>query len=792
MTKQPHTPQHQNDRSLSLSFREVLELQPADLAALATLGRLTSLSLTNVCIQSGSDLQPLASGLPGLRALRLNQNSKVAPLLAGDDALAVIGGMVQLEELDLQGRMCAVGDAGLLALRPLTRLRRLAIGWVPWQSQVSQGAVLQLLSGLPLLRDLLLSGAEILLPAAASGAGGGAAAAVIAGLQQQASGAAAAAPQQQDAARPLPQGPLFEPAGRQPGAAPRPQLVSMASAPVLGAAAPQSHQRARALSAAREAAANANAHIRGAVAAALAHITDVKLRFNCCGTGVEKSLLALGPQLRAQLRGLEWSYGKLGGPLCLKLLGSCVNLRSLKIQMWYQDYHQAPTVLDLTALSGLRHLEALSIDKRPPFQQSLPAQQAQTLCPLTPAGLRLLAAAWPRLEALDLGLARADYHPGSLDCLASFRSLRELSLRSYDCGWAEGPCSLLLDVACLPAGLTKLDLLHVDLTLDSGAPCPGVVLQRGEPGTAAPPAPLLAGVCSAAAPPPLRPAPSGAARAPLPPAPAGKCGGAGRGCSYAGAAAAAQGSEAGGCRHRPSEAGGCGASAGGAPPKYNPYAQIWAASHAGVNVGEQAPAGAGQISSWGSGLVSVTSTTLPPAGPSSCVATAAAGGSNGCHSSHGAVACDSLSEESSTASESGPSAPGPSRRVVAASPFAAAAAAASEAVGSQGASGSCVPAAPIPARFLCPLASCPTTLLAKQRSGAARRPAAIGFPSAAPCDQQPGYEAAAAAAAPGRRSGLPRLQELWLRHCSFEGIGLDDLVTHPEVSSCFPTLHNLG
>ena len=62
----------------------------------------------------------------------------MAPLLSGDDALRVIGGMTQLRELELRGRMCGVGDAGLLELRRLTQLRRLAVGWVPWQSQISQ------------------------------------------------------------------------------------------------------------------------------------------------------------------------------------------------------------------------------------------------------------------------------------------------------------------------------------------------------------------------------------------------------------------------------------------------------------------------------------------------------------------------------------------------------------------------------------------------------------------------------------------------------------------------------
>lgn len=134
----PLPPLHLPPRSLVLCFNEAFEFQESDIAAIAAQQRLTSLQLVNVSIPPGLDLQPLASGLQGLKALKLIQNSKVAPLLSGDESLAAIGAMVSIEDLELSGRMCGVGDGGLLALRGLVRLRRLVIGWVPWQSQISQ------------------------------------------------------------------------------------------------------------------------------------------------------------------------------------------------------------------------------------------------------------------------------------------------------------------------------------------------------------------------------------------------------------------------------------------------------------------------------------------------------------------------------------------------------------------------------------------------------------------------------------------------------------------------------
>jgi hypothetical protein len=239
----------------------------------------------------------------------------------------------------------------------------------------AQVAALQLLAGLPNLRSLKLSGAELLLPAALS-TGMGVPGAPPAGGQQPADVMALAAALHADAPN-AGGGPINDPApppaallpppplqvvGLVPGLAggagagadgdaaadnagdalaplglgPRagagaahalPQLYSMASAPLLGRIGAPRGSAARSPAARREAAHAANAHLRAAVGAALAHVEDLKLRFACCGTGVEKVLLALGPQMRARVAGLQWSYAKLGGPLYVKLLGSCTNLR---------------------------------------------------------------------------------------------------------------------------------------------------------------------------------------------------------------------------------------------------------------------------------------------------------------------------------------------------------------------------------------------------------------------------------------------------------------------------------
>jgi hypothetical protein len=143
------------------------------------------------------------------------------------------------------------------------------------------------------------------------------------------------------------------------GAAAPPMLYSMASAPLLGMLGAPRGPAARSPAARREAAHAANAHLRQAVCASLAHVDDLKLRFNCCGTGVEKVLLALGPMMRSQVAGLQWSYAKLGGPLYLKLLGSCTNLRWVAIRAVFSllllGRLHPPNCQQTTNLSSLIH-----------------------------------------------------------------------------------------------------------------------------------------------------------------------------------------------------------------------------------------------------------------------------------------------------------------------------------------------------------------------------------------------------------------------------------------------------
>ncbi|KIZ07040.1 hypothetical protein MNEG_0911 [Monoraphidium neglectum] len=462
--------------TLELRFSDVLELNPAAAAALAGPGaRLAALRLINVSAPEGLDLRLLAAALAPLRALTLVQRSKVAPLLAGDAALEALAGMSGLEELELQGRMCGVGDGGLLALRRLTRLRRLVVGWVPWQSQISQGAALQLLSGLPLLQSLKLSGAELLLPtgllaSTAAPQAPGANPAAVAPPAPAGYGEAAPQPAQPGQPQMLPVGGAVAAAAAT--ASGRAPLRSMASAPVMGAS-----LRPRCAAAGAGAAAGAHLdrlagapddapQLGGAAWAALAHVADLRLRFNCCGTSVERTLLALGPRLRARLAGLTWSYGKLGGPGYLRLLSSCTSLRSLKISMWYQDPHAAPSLWDLSALSSLHNLETLVFDKRPPFQTALPAQQASVSCPVTPSALRAAAAAWPRLRKLRLGLARGDFGDSALEQLPRFTGLESLTLHVLvapkDDAWLGlAPLRLLSGLA----GLRHLDWVPAERTV---------------------------------------------------------------------------------------------------------------------------------------------------------------------------------------------------------------------------------------------------------------------------------------------------------------------------------------
>jgi hypothetical protein len=250
-----------------------------------------------------------------------------------------------------------------------------------------QEAALRLLRALPHLTCLKLSGAELLLPAAISSAAAGAAAGTGHAPAALGAGAGPSVPAAATVAmfgggssegdddvvprrdqHPLALGPplgaalgpasvlgLLQPQASQvhvqlgPDAGARDQLplMAMASAPLPSAPADarapggrrgRSRREARearggrpggrpGLAARREAAAAAAAQLRDDVCSVLTRVDDLRLRFNCCGTGVEKVLLALGPTVRGQLSALQWTYAKLGGPLCLKLLASCTNLR---------------------------------------------------------------------------------------------------------------------------------------------------------------------------------------------------------------------------------------------------------------------------------------------------------------------------------------------------------------------------------------------------------------------------------------------------------------------------------
>jgi hypothetical protein len=135
-----HTHNSKQRSRLDLRAESAWELELAQPAveALCGLRTLSDLRLENVWVPSEADLSPLASELPGLRALRLVQRSKVRPLLEGERAVAALARLTGLRELELAGRLAGVGDGGLLLLAALTGLSRLEIGWAAWQSQVSQ------------------------------------------------------------------------------------------------------------------------------------------------------------------------------------------------------------------------------------------------------------------------------------------------------------------------------------------------------------------------------------------------------------------------------------------------------------------------------------------------------------------------------------------------------------------------------------------------------------------------------------------------------------------------------
>ncbi|KAF6253885.1 hypothetical protein COO60DRAFT_1628088 [Scenedesmus sp. NREL 46B-D3] len=430
----------QNLRQLELSFADSQELGAADIAQLASLTGLSALRLCNVSLSAAADSSPLTA-LQGLQDLSLVHHSKVSALMVGDGHLQVLGRLAGLQSLVLQGRMCSATDEGLLALTGLVSLSSLSISWVPWQSQITQPAALQLLAALSQLKSLQLGGAELLLPSTP---------------YHPVSGAAAPTP----AVAPPHHGPMHQPGlmGQQQG------LIAAAVAAVAGgvraeAPAPAGTPGSSTGGGAAAAAAGPGAghpqgeHMRSVLAAKGGDLREFKLQFNCCGTGVEKALVSLG-EVRRRLTGLQWSYAKLSGPSSVTLLASCTNLASLKLRLWYQDYNLTPFDFNLLDLSQLRQLRTLVIDKRPPFQQQLPAQQAAISMPVTSGMLSKLACCWPHLEKLQLGLARGDFgHAGPLEGLTGFSQLRSLSVHCYDQGYDDGHFMLPINVATLPSSL---------------------------------------------------------------------------------------------------------------------------------------------------------------------------------------------------------------------------------------------------------------------------------------------------------------------------------------------------
>lgn len=531
--------------------------------------------------------------------------------------------------------------------------------------------------------------------------------------------------------------------------------------------------------------------------------------------------------------------------------------------MWYQDAQSGPTSLDLSALSGLVRLESLVVDKRPPFQQALPTQQATTAVPVTAPCLRTLAVAWPRLSSLHLGLARADVAPGALEELPRFSHLTSLTLHVYDTAWAPAPCALPVSVDHLPQGLVKLDLLHAELRAPDG-PAAGAAAAACPRASGAGAAQRRSSGCEAGC------GDGGAAAAAKAPA-------IGRGQSLGGspieeeaaaeaaaaactplaAAAAAAGARGSGLSSFPSG----GPQAG---RKFNPYLQIWAANHSGA-----------LVEAYSGVLAAAGSAALPPPAAAAKAGTPRGGASEGVRrgggddgddddeggssdtaggrdqgisllpagSSCGSSGCGGGGAPAASPKRAGPT---PVKRAISASPFAAAAAAASHAAAADAASHEPhSPAAPRPAAeqppapapaaepeaeaelaaatpapcvapqaaappppqsiagqlsgfftSLLPQVSCPSLSLPRQFSLSRRHRTTAGRASSggahALAALRSGSDgggapaaAAGAAAAPGfgRHGRLPMLRELSLRHCSFDGIGLDDLLSNPGVSS---------
>jgi hypothetical protein len=272
-------------RSLDLSFADSLELNNDDVTALADLSALTSLRLSNISLPATTDCGRLSS-LTALRELGLVHNSKVSALMVGDAHLRVLGTLTGLQQLALQGRMCSATDDGLLALSGLSRLSALAISWVPWQSQISQRAALQLLGSLRMLTSLQLGGAELLLPSTPySGSGGGSAAPLPPQLAEF--GAAAG-----NGGVTIPPGVLG--IGLAGGGGQGHSLVAAAVAAVSRADSSRSGGGTGPL-ASLGLGGHHGEHMRSVLSSKATSLSVFKLQFNCCGTGVEKVCVLAAP-----------------------------------------------------------------------------------------------------------------------------------------------------------------------------------------------------------------------------------------------------------------------------------------------------------------------------------------------------------------------------------------------------------------------------------------------------------------------------------------------------------------
>lgn len=274
-------------------------------------------------------------------------------------------------------------------------------------------------------------------------------------------------------------------------------------------------------------------------------------------------------------------------------------------------------------------------------------------------------------------------------------------------------------------------------------------------------------------------------------------------------------------------------SIGAAAQKYNPYAQIWAASRSGV-----------LLDAFTEAHVS------PDSDGAACSSTGAAGGSCQQADMSSSVSQSFQNDFSSAACAAVAAAAAvPAKRAVAASPFAAAAAAATQAasdtstlkdqdctsharaqpnarlhaaarahsqhcckpaVGARRGevmAGQPLPATRLPGQTsvgffssLLPQMSCPASMVTRQLSMGRKQRALTGQCATAGSSSggrpgQSGQHNGTSGGACGcrlqgqvpgvqlRRARLPNLEQLLLKHCSFEGVGLDDLVSNPGVSA---------